>query len=51
MNKQDATNAIRAAFSDLTEDHKKNFRWHLENNTPVCCEKEAKFYVSEEGGG
>lgn len=44
--------AFGAAFARLTKRHLRNFRYHLEQRTPICCgPAKGLVYADGEGGG
>ena len=42
---------LATAFKALTRAQKANLKWHVEQDTPICCGEMANRYLDGKGGG
>ena len=51
MNRQAVIEILVKAFGALTKDELANFRYHLDNETSICCGHYSALFTDGNGGG
>jgi hypothetical protein len=51
MTPRSSLSILTTAFSALPRADKLRLRWHLEKKTPICCGKDAEYFVNRKGAG